>query len=187
MSEEFNFFPDSRLVTLIEVFHTLFEKPYNTRLRGGGTEPLYQPATRAYAQNVIVFRSDYLSSALHEIAHWCLAGESRRTLVDYGYWYTCDGRNDQQQVSFEQVEAKPQAIERIFSHACGHRFRISVDNLDAKQYASSRFIQEVQKQTLSYCERGLPRRARQFAMAAAQAYGVAAPFHPGHFVVEELW
>ncbi len=36
-------------------------------------------------------------------------------LPDLGYWYAPDGRIEEQQALFEQVEIKPQAIEWLFA------------------------------------------------------------------------
>jgi elongation factor P hydroxylase len=65
---------------------------------------------------------DYLASALHEVAHWCLAGVERRKLEDYGYWYSPDGRSRGEQSAFENVEARPQALEWILSDTCNSCF-----------------------------------------------------------------
>jgi elongation factor P hydroxylase len=116
---------------LEEVFARCFSRRWRTRLVGGADEPSYQPATDRHALHVLHYRSDYFASALHETAHWCIAGERRRQLPDFGYWYAPDGRDQQQQLAFEAVEARPQALEWLFSLACGYRFRISVDNLGA--------------------------------------------------------
>ncbi len=53
----------------------------------------------------------FYASALHEIAHWCIAGENRCQQVDYGYWYEPNGRSEERQFEFEKVEVKPQALE----------------------------------------------------------------------------
>ncbi len=186
MPEEFNFFPCRRLDRLIAVFHALFAAPYNTRLQGGAPEPVYQPGTAPGEQNLIVFTRDHVSSALHEVAHWCLAGAARRRRVDYGYWYAPDGRTDQQQREFERVEIEPQAVERIFSRACRQPFRVSADNLHTGQMASPRFIAAIQAQTLAYCRRGLPPRAARFALALAAAFDVPDPLCPRRYGVEGL-
>ena len=41
-----------------------------------------------------------------------------------------DGRDEEQQKAFEQVEVKPQAIEWAFSIACDFKFNFSLDNLN---------------------------------------------------------
>ncbi|WP_417667272.1 elongation factor P hydroxylase, partial [Pseudidiomarina sp.] len=46
----------------------------------------------------------YVVMRLLEMSHWCIAGEKRRQLEDYGYWYLPDGRDAQQQHAFEQAE-----------------------------------------------------------------------------------
>ena len=85
---------------LVEIFNNLFQSSYRTKLIGGADEPLYLPEGPGGIHQVR-FRKDYYASALHEIAHWCIAGVSRREMLDYGYWYEPDGRNMQQQAAFE--------------------------------------------------------------------------------------
>ena len=77
----------------------------------------------------IYFRNNFASSALHEIAHWCIAGAERRKVIDYGYWYI-ENRTAEEQLQFESLEIRPQALEWIFSEAAGVRFRVSLDNFD---------------------------------------------------------
>jgi elongation factor P hydroxylase len=171
---------------LVACFNRTFDQAYNTRLVGGGEEPIYLPADGKVLFHRIVFTRDYFSSALHEIAHWCVAGEVRRKQVDYGYWYAPDGRSQEQQQEFERVEIKPQAMEWIFSVACGHRFRVSADNLEAGLGASDRFKANIYQQVLTYCQQGLPERPQQFALALAQHYGVENPFASYHYQLENL-
>ena len=85
---------------------------FRTRLVGGFDEPFYL-AFRADGPAEIRFTRDYTGSALHELAHWCVAGEARRRQDDYGYWYAPDGRTNAQQQQFFQVEVTPQAVENI--------------------------------------------------------------------------
>ena len=77
------------LDTIDKAFAQSLGARYPVRLVGGFEEPLYLPATDDCVAE-IRFRSDYPSSALHEVAHWCLAGERRRALEDFGYWYEAD-------------------------------------------------------------------------------------------------
>lgn len=112
--------------------------------------------------NKIFFNRDYFASALHEVAHWCIAGEARRKQVDYGYWYAPDGRNLEQQLMFENVEVKPQAIEYAFASACNIPWSISTDNLVLTDYDKSRFENAVKQQLLIYSEKGFPARAEHF-------------------------
>ena len=115
------------LATIEKAFAQSLGVQHPVRLIGGFEEPLYLPATDSRAAE-IRFRSDYPSSALHEVAHWCLAGARRRALEDYGYWYEAD-RDAKAQHAFESVEARPQALEWVFSRAVGCVFRVSADNL----------------------------------------------------------
>ncbi len=171
---------------LIGCFNQLFSVSLNTQLVGAGEEPIYLPADEDADYHRIIFTRDYFASALHEIAHWCVAGEQRRLEVDYGYWYAPDGRTEEQQRLFEQVEIKPQAMEWIFSVACGYRFRVSADNLEAGLGASDQFKAALHQQVLQYCEQGLPQRPAQFSQALAQYYGVINPLDPKHYLLEQL-
>jgi len=145
---------------LIELFEQTFLVRYNTCLKSGFDEPLYLPSNGTEPAQVC-FRADYLSSALHEIAHWCIAGEERRRKEDYGYWYEPDGRSESRQQAFELVEIKPQALEWIFSIAAGVTFHISADNLSVDS-ASTAFMDSVIAQAKYYIEKGLPERAALF-------------------------
>jgi elongation factor P hydroxylase len=148
------------------MFHACFAAEFQTVLVGGGDEPLYLPSSDPEnAPHRVIYRADYLASALHEVAHWCLAGRRRRELEDYGYWYRPDGRSPDQQLEFERVEARPQALEWIFSEACGLPFVLSADNLTAGIGASDRFRLEVEKQRRVFLENGLPLRAARFRSA----------------------
>lgn len=170
--------------SLIRLFNDRFLTSFNTRLEGGHDEPIYLPSTETEAAR-ICFRADYASSALHEVAHWCLAGDQRRQQVDYGYWYEPDGRSAEQQKLFELVEVKPQALEWIFSLAAGIRFRISVDNLDGDPGDSLQFAEKVRQQSHEYLVVGLPERGQAFLQSLqGSAYGVVPD--PKHFSLKAL-
>lgn len=159
---------------LERLFAECFASDWRTKLVGGAREPYYQPATSALDLHVLYYRSDYFASALHEIAHWCIAGDRRRLLLDFGYWYAPDGRDPQQQRAFETVEAKPQALEWLFSRACGYRFVISVDNLGAADTMAddTRFFeQQVLARALLWQQQGLPHRAQIFFSALSREFG----------------
>jgi len=128
----------------------------------------------------IISTRDYFSSILHEVSHWCIAGPQRRKLVDFGYWYEPDGRSEIKQKEFELVEVKPQALEWLFTEACGIKFRLSVDNLEQAineqefKGASEWFKQAVLDQVIHYLKIGnMPERALIF-IEALLAY-----FRPG--------
>ncbi|RKF20457.1 ABC transporter ATP-binding protein [Alginatibacterium sediminis] len=152
------------------LFATTFSG-YNTRLISGAAEPLYLPASEQSPFHAIYFREDYFSSALHEIAHWVIAGEARRKLEDYGYWYSPDGRDQLQQAEFEKVEVLPQAIELAFCKAIGKDFDVSVDNLDGDAMNIEGFRQQVSAKCQQLCESGMPARAQLFIASLEQHYG----------------
>ncbi len=165
---------------LVMLFNQLFFESYNTRLESGGEEPIYLPADSECDYHRLIFRSDYVSSAFHEISHWCIAGEQRRQLVDFGYWYNPDGRTEIQQRTFENVEIKPQALEWIFSVAAGHKFNISADNLVADIGASDNFIQSVIKQARAWCVSSLPDRPAKLVAALSEIFGTF-PFEQKYY------
>ncbi|MCX2981461.1 transporting ATPase [Halieaceae bacterium IMCC14734] len=161
----------SAALRLEQVFADCFCDSHNTVLRGGADEPLYQPARRTQQQHQIFYRDDYFASALHEVAHWCIAGAKRRQLPDYGYWYQPDGRSGRQQQEFEAVEALPQALEWHFSLACAQDFHISADNLTGETIDADSFERQVIKQAQRLCEEGLGQRAGAFRLALAEEFG----------------
>lgn len=172
--------------TLIELFNTTFSD-VNTVLVRGDDEPLYLPSTAEYSKNQIVFAHGFFASALHEIAHWCIAGPERRKQVDFGYWYQPDGRSAEQQNLFERVEVKPQALEWIFTVAAGRRFNLSADNLSGEgNSVSDRFKHRVANQTRTYLADGLPERAERWRRVLIEHYGTRVPLDTYDFSVEQL-
>jgi elongation factor P hydroxylase len=134
---------------------------YHTRLVGGFDEPFYQTFS-GDAPAEIRFTRNYERSALHELAHWCVAGEVRRRQDDYGYWYVPDGRSNAQQQLFFQVEIMPQAIEKHFCMALGIPFAVSVDNLgNGAVDGAAAFSAAVDACYTHYANKGLPERAAQ--------------------------
>lgn len=158
-----------RSADLEMLFAACFQGRWRTRLEGGADEPLYLPGGDG-ALHRLCYRADYFASALHEIAHWCIAGPARLRQVDFGYWYLPDGRDAAAQRAFEAVEARPQALEWIFSVAAGYRFRPSADNLQGARGPSD-FGARIRAE-LECCLAGtLPPRALRFADALRQFYG----------------
>lgn len=103
----------------------------------------------------IVFAHGFFSSGLHEISHWCIAGKKRRERDDFGYWYAPDGRSEQEQKHFEQVEIKPQAIECLLTLSCGKAFKVSQDNLHANfDTSQSTFVHDVCEQAIKFWQTG---------------------------------
>ncbi|OTG80533.1 hypothetical protein B9T33_08880 [Acinetobacter sp. ANC 5054] len=135
----------------------------NVNLVKGDFEPEYFPAGENTPAR-IQFAHGFFNSALHEISHWTIAGDKRRLLPDLGYWYAPDGRSQEQQALFEQVEIKPQAIEWLFAKAFGRKFRVSLDNLTGEGGNGAVFKDNVFAQLQAYFsgEATLPRDAQRF-------------------------
>jgi len=171
---------------LIRLFDRCFFESTNTKLVGGGHEPEYCPADDGYDYNRIVFKADYAASALHEIAHWCVAGKARRQQIDYGYWYEPDGRTEAQQLAFEQVEIKPQALEWIFSIACGLPFRVSADNLASQAGPSVAFKEDIAAQARRYCAGQLNTRASRWVELLSTFMEIDDVLNPRHYRVDDL-
>jgi elongation factor P hydroxylase len=157
---------------LVSLFNDIFVSGEFTCLESGGEEPVYLPAENGEPHR-IVFTRDYFASALHEIAHWCVAGPGRRQLPDYGYWYAPDGRTAEQQAEFERLEVRPQALEWLFSVAAGYRFRVSADNLVQGLGASEAFKDAIHRQVLHHCAVGVSQRVSAFLKALIRHYGTA--------------
>ena len=160
---------------IIAIFNETFYKDFNTKLVRGNEEPVYLPASDECEHHRIIFAHGYFASALHEIAHWCLAGDKRRLLEDFGYWYEPDGRNHEQQKAFEQVEIKPQAIEWAFCVAANKRFNVSADNLNGVGSDNSAFKAAVFEQVKLYLEQGFPARVKVLLLALCAFYRTAVP------------
>ena len=153
------------------VFNRTFAA-WRTVLVGGGDEPLYTPA-RAGVPACIVFTRDYPSSALHEAAHWCVAGAARRRRVDYGYPYLAPPRSVAQQHAFFRAELRCQALELLFSEAAGVPFRVSVDDLEAPPSAADGFAQDV-RAAAGRLRSAPPPRAGRLLGALRQAFSGSA-------------
>ena len=164
------FDPRIDLAGLVRYLNDQVLSCHNTVLLGGAQEPYYRAAREEKNRDGILnqvpaqieFRQDYVRSALHELAHWCIAGRERRHMDDYGYWYAPDGRTPEQQKAFFSVEIKPQALEQIFCQALGIDFCISVDNLGGEPPGAqeiSEFIQAIAEQRKRWQQQGLPPRA----------------------------
>ncbi len=89
--------PEHRIEDIIALFNQCFLHSHNTRLVKGGDEPVYLPKGEDRPNHELHFAHGFYRSALHETAHWLIAGEARRQQVDFGYWYEPDGRSAEQQ------------------------------------------------------------------------------------------
>ncbi len=122
-----------------------------TLLIGGAPEPLYLPACGRQPARIRYTR-DYAASALHEIAHWCLAAPQRRCRVDYGLWYVPPPRSAADQMRFYGAEVSVQALEMVLTEVCGMAFHISADNPGADHGPERRrFEQQVRERFHRWC------------------------------------
>ncbi|MGR5176220.1 elongation factor P hydroxylase [Vibrio mediterranei] len=156
---------------LIAIFNQTFFDEYQTKLELGGDEPIYLPADEQVDYHRIIFARGFYASALHEIAHWCVAGPERRQLEDFGYWYQPDGRTREVQSEFEKVEIRPQAYEWILSVSAGFPFSVSCDNLSG-DFEPDRlgFMHKVHSEVLAILEQGIPKRVLQLSEALRHFY-----------------
>ncbi|MBB1293754.1 MAG: elongation factor P hydroxylase [Pseudoalteromonas rhizosphaerae] len=171
-----------QIADLTSIFERTFYHSHNTRLVKGEHEPIYIPADVKTPYHQIVFAHGFYASALHEIAHWLVAGDKRRLLEDYGYWYCPDGRDKAQQAEFEAVEVKPQAIEWALSVATGFEFNVSVDNLNGEQTCRFDFQARVHKQLLQLLKIGFNPRTTALLKALSEFYNTPWPLNAGLFV-----
>ncbi len=171
---------------LIAIFNSCFLEAFNTQLVKGEDEPLYLPADENLKHHTLYFAHGFFSSALHESSHWLIAGAERRKLVDFGYWYAPDGRTQDQQLLFQSVEVKPQALEWILSKAANYPFRLSLDNLNGQEADSSAFKEAVYSQVQVYCEEGLPKRAYILREALCHFYQTSPSLRIEDFCITNL-
>lgn len=175
--------PSHAITDLIHLFNQCFIPLRKTELVCCEAEPVYLPAVDHNANHRIIFAHGFFASALHEIAHWCIAGKERRLLEDFGYWYQPDGRSLEQQQEFERVEIKPQALEWIFSVACNHQFHFSADNLEANPEISKTFQLKVLRQVKDYLSNGLPEDADIWAKVLLENYRQNRPIELNEFTL----
>ena len=168
---------------ICEVFEHCFLDSHRTCLQGNANEPFYLPAHDDLKLNTIYFRDDYPASALHEVSHWCIAGKVRRAKEDFGYWYE-NQRDSELQREFELYEARPQALEWIFSVAAGLSFRVSYDNFRQETLNFDVFRRQVRTAANEWLIVGLPDRAEIFVEALLARSGVPDAYQ--HTFYEEL-
>ena len=169
---------------IIDIFNQTFFESYNTKLELGADEPIYLPADEQISHHRIVFARGFYASALHEIAHWCVAGPERRLLEDFGYWYEPDGRTESVQAEFEKVEIRPQAYEWIIAMSAGFPFNVSCDNLHG-DFEPDRlaFMNKVHSEVMGIFEAGLPPRVKMLSEALRSFYDVE-PLCTSQFIVK---
>ena len=143
------------------VFNLVFVD-HKVVMNGGHAEPLYIPSVRIAE---IQYRQDYTASALHEAAHWCIAGQRRRRLKDYGYFYSPPPRTQLDSARFEAAEVEAQSMELLFSEAAGLRFQPSADDVDAPINGLDTFSHRILIRARERRRLGLPERAQKFVTA----------------------
>lgn len=153
---------DRRLTEALEAaFAQCFNQDFNTRLVGGAPEPLYLPESQCQPAK-LMYREDFPASALHEVAHWCVAGEARRQREDFGYHYISGRRTPDQQAAFFALELHAQCLEKRFSQAAGLDFLPSADNLLADLVEFRRRIDAFEPQLLNWLASPAGTRAKCF-------------------------
>jgi elongation factor P hydroxylase len=149
------------------VFNATFAARFATVMLGGAQEPLYLPVMNG-APARIFYRSDFAASALHEAAHWCIAGPLRRRHVDYGYGYVPPPRPAAARRAFFGAERDAQALECVFAESAGLPFRISADDFAATTQERNVFAAAVARRCAELRSSGMPARARLFSAALVQ-------------------
>lgn len=171
---------------IVGVFNARVGPDYRTVLRGGAAEPFYRPSPDPAQPHQLHFREDFVSSSLHELAHWLVAGPARQLLPDWGYWYAPDGRDAGQQAAFEAVEVRPQALEWLLHKACRLPFRVSLDNLGDHAGDGAGFRDRVHAMASTLHQVGISPRAEALYAALAAAFGGPADWRTISFRREEL-
>ena len=152
------------------VFAASLGDDYHTELVGGASEPFYKPADGG-APAQLYFREDFPASALHEVAHWCIAGIKRRRQEDFGYHYIAGPRDARQQAAFFELELHTQSLESAFARALGLEFQPSADNLQADIDGFAAAIEAHTRALEAWLASPAGTRARRFIQALEQASG----------------
>jgi elongation factor P hydroxylase len=131
---------------LINAFRIIFP---TLTIKGGAEEPFYEAPTEN-GNAVLYFRDNYPRSLLHEISHYCLAGDRRRGLDDFDYWYSPCGRSEEEQLKFEAVEARPQGLEKAICEVLDIKFSPSLDDFSGRP-PSDQFLVDLEKSYNEMC------------------------------------
>ncbi len=154
---------------VVDVFARCFWESHATQLIGGAAEPLYQPAQRAGEPHLLFYRENFAASALHETAHWCVAGSTRRTQVDFGYVYNEPPRSARAQAAFFAAELKVQALEQVFCEAGGLVFVPSADQIGVNLNEFRQQLETYDSEVRGWMQNSCDRRAQQFEQALRHA------------------
>lgn len=159
---------------IITLFNDLYGARENTWLTRAEDDPCYLPGRGGQPRNLICFAHGFYTSALHEIAHWLLAGPDRRRLVDYGYWYQPGERSDAVRSRFFAVEKNNQSLEWFLTVAAGIRFFVSVDEPAMPAGRLQEFRRAVAERARQRVMEGLPAAAAPLLQALTGRYGTTA-------------
>jgi elongation factor P hydroxylase len=156
---------------IVDVFARCFWLSHATQLVGGAAEPLYQPSARAGEPHRLFYRENFAASALHETAHWCIAGSARRTQVDFGYVYNQPPRSARAQAAFFAAELKVQALEQVFCAAAGLVFVPSADQIGVNLNEFRQQLETYQSELKGWMKNSGDRRAQKFEQALLRHAG----------------
>jgi hypothetical protein len=143
------------------LFNRCFGEIFGVEILGGADEPVYLPASDPKPAQLI-FRANYAASALHEAAHWCIAGSKRRGQIDFGLIYICEPRTQEQQQRFFSAEVRTQSLECNFASAANLAFNPSADNLNCDVQIFAEAIKDFNPKTLAWLESKAGARALKF-------------------------
>ena len=143
------------------VFNCTFSD-HSVVMRGGYREPMYIPGMDVAE---IRYTLDHTASALHEAAHWCIAGRRRRRNTDYGYFYEPPPRSGMHRVRFEDVDIEAQSVEVLLAEAAGSQFQPSADDVDVPLFLLEAFSSRILERARERRQVGLPKRADKFRVA----------------------
>ena len=156
---------------ITNLFHRIFKENYKTIIVKGEYEPFYKAAKSDCAFHEIIYANDSLSSLLHELSHWFIAGNARRMQDDYGYWYLEKRKTNKEQNDFFKSEVKPQALEWILSMAADHHFQFSIDNFYIEELTGiDKFKSDVLEQVKIYLNGNIEKRAKIFIQELQKKY-----------------
>lgn len=153
---------------MTDIFADCFLAEYSTQLTGGAAEPEYVPSCTADGISQLFYRENYAASALHETAHWCIAGPARRSQTDFGYSYLPPPRTVRQQAEFFAAELKVQTLELIFSDAAGLAFVPSADHLHVDLNDFRQQLEAHQEIVAAWMMTSNDARARRFALGLSR-------------------
>jgi elongation factor P hydroxylase len=142
---------DECCLYLINALRQIFP---NLTIQSGAEEPFYAAPTGS-VNAVLYFRDNYPRSLLHEMSHYCLAGDRRRALDDFDYWYSPCGRTEEEQLKFESVEARPQGLEKVICEVVGLKFSPSLDDFSGRP-PSDQFLVDLEKAYQEMCSEPPP-------------------------------